>query len=222
MKMPNDDHEGAAAFSNDNAMNAELGRMLVDDVIPRLRALAATFPTVGADDEEEMLQDATLQAARLMLSASQKGRTFTAGNIAYFAAKAVRSGRRSHYTGRSDVMSPGCQLDGACRFTYLDQEVEFEEGWTGALHEAIPLSDYLGKGEDPAEEAARNLDWELFLGSHPERHCIAIQALAEGRTMREAGRWCGLKDSGALNLRRKIAEDLVEFFGEEEIRALMP
>lgn len=221
MKMPNDDHEGAVGSSDDNVMNAELGKMLVDDVVPRLRALASNSPKVGSDDEEELLQDATLQAARMMLSASQRGRTFTPGNIAHFAARAVRCGRRSHYTGRSDVLSPGCQLDGNSRFTYLDQEVEVEEGNIGTLQEAMPLSDCLGHDLDPAEEAARNLDWETFLDSHPPRYRIAIRALLEGQTMREAGRRCGIGDSAALNLKRKIATDLVEFHGGETLADIL-
>ena len=44
---------------------------------------------------------------------------------------------------------------------------------------------------------------------------------ASSVTMREAGLRCGLRDSAALNLRRRIAADLIEFFGEEEIRRLL-
>ncbi len=39
--------------------------------------------------------------------------------------------------------------------------------------------------------------------------------------MREAGKRCGLKDSAALVLKRRIAADLIEFFGEEVIRRLL-
>ncbi|MCH7226762.1 hypothetical protein [Haloferula sp. A504] len=215
MKMHTNGCEEAATHKAEDSatpcLDAALGTMLVNDVLPRLKAYLTTVPIVGSDDEEELVQDATLMAARMMLSASQKGRKFTAGNIAHYAAKALRSGRRSHYTGRGDAMSPGCQLDGKARFTYLDQEVEFEDGESGALQEAMPLCDYLGTGTDPAEEAARNLDWEEFLDTHPPRYRVAVCALLEGQTMREAGRRCGISDSAALNLKRKIAADLVEF-----------
>jgi len=85
----------------------------------------------------------------------------------------------------------------------------------------IAPHDYQGQEPDPAEEAARNLDWELFLASHPPRHRIAILVLVEGGTMREAGKRCGLKDSAALNLKRRIATDLIAFFGEDVIRRLL-
>ena len=39
--------------------------------------------------------------------------------------------------------------------------------------------------------------------------------------MREAGKRCGLKDSAALNLKRRIAADLIKFFGEDVIRLLI-
>jgi len=39
--------------------------------------------------------------------------------------------------------------------------------------------------------------------------------------MREAGKRCGIKDSAAMNLKRRIAADLVAFFGEEVIRRLL-
>ena len=89
------------------------------------------------------------------------------------------------------------------------------------LHDVITPYHYQGQEPDPAEEAARNLDWESFLAAHPERHRTAILVLVEGGTMREAGKRCGLKDSAALNLKRKIASDLIEFFGEDVIRRLL-
>ena len=57
--------------------------------------------------------------------------------------------------------------------------------------------------------------------THPPRHRTAILVLVEGGTMREAGKRCGLKDSAAMVLKRRIAADLIEFFGEEVIRRLL-
>jgi hypothetical protein len=39
--------------------------------------------------------------------------------------------------------------------------------------------------------------------------------------MRDAGRSCGIKDSAALVLKRRLAEDLIVFFGPEVIRRLL-
>jgi DNA-directed RNA polymerase specialized sigma24 family protein len=198
-----------------------MDEMLVHEVVPRLRNVARTIPKVGHEDDEEIIQDCTLQAARMMDSAERAGRPISAGNASYYAAKAARSGRRSYYTGRSDVMSPGCQIDGKARHEWLDDEIEMEFGDSGTLHDVIALHGYQGQEPDPAEEAARNLDWEMFLASHPSRHRTAILVLVEGGTMREAGKRCGLKDSAALNLKRRIAADLIAFFGEDVVRRLL-
>jgi len=202
-------------------MSPMLEEMLVHEVVPRLRNAARSIPKIGHEDDEEITQDATLMAARMMDSAEKAGKTITAGNASYYAAKAARSGRRSYYTGRSDVFSPGCQIDGKARHEWMDAEVEFETGDSGTLHDIITPYHYQGQERDPAEEAARNLDWESFLSSHSERHRTAILVLVGGGTMREAGKRCGLKDSAALVLKRQIAADLIEFFGEDVVRRLI-
>jgi hypothetical protein len=49
----------------------------------------------------------------------------------------------------------------------------------------------------------------------------AILVLVEGNTMREAGKRCGIKDGAASALKKRIAADLIEFFGEDVIRRLL-
>jgi hypothetical protein len=195
--------------------------MLVHEVVPRLRAVARTIPKIGCEDDEEIIQDATLMAARMMDSAEKAGQKFTAGNMAYYATKAARSGRRSYYSGRCDVMSPGCQIDGKARQESLDDEVEFDIGDPGTLHDVITPFGTDDRESDPAEEAARNLDWQSFLAAHPPRHRAAILVLVDGGTMREAGKLFGIGDSAAAKLKRRIANDLVEFFGLDVIRRLL-
>ena len=77
-------------------MSPMLEEMLVNDVVPRLRHAARSIPKVGHEDDEEIVQDATLMAARMMVSAEKAGHRITAGNASYYAAKAARSGRRSY------------------------------------------------------------------------------------------------------------------------------
>ena len=118
-----------------------------------------TISKVGHEDDEEIVQDATLMAARMMASADLAGRSFTGGNMAWYAAKAARSGRRSYYTGESDVMSPRCLFDGKAQHEWLDLEIELEFGDVGTLHDVIAPYGYHGQEPDPSEEAARNLDY---------------------------------------------------------------
>ena len=172
---------------------------------------ARTIPRFVGDDDEEVVQDTTLMAARMMDSAEKAGQKFGAGNIAYYAAKAARSGRRSYYSGRCDAMSPGCQIDDRARLESMDAETEYvyDGAEPGTLHDVISPFASNERESDPAEEAGRNLDWAQFLASHPPRHRIAMLVLVDGGTMREAGKRCGLKDGAAANLKRRIAADLV-------------
>lgn len=202
-------------------LSPAMGEMLVDEVVPRLWGIVHTISKVGHEDDEEVVADATLMAARMMASADLAGRSFSGGNMAWFAAKAARSGRRSGYTGASDVMSPRCQFQNKARHEWIDLEVEMECGDVGSLHDVIASSGYQGHETDPSEEAARNLDWKAFLARSPEKYRIAVDVLLSGGSMREAGQRCGLKDSAALNLKRRIGADLLEFFGEETIRRLL-
>ena len=189
--------------------------------MPRLRGAAHSIPKFGHEDDEEIYQDTTLMAVRLMEAAEQAGKAFTPGTVTYYACKAARNGRRSYYTGASDVMTPGCQIEGRASQVSLDAEVETEDGEIGQLHDVVAPFDPSDHEADPGEEAARNLDWQAFLASHSPRHRIAIGVLIEGGTMREAGKRCGIRDSAALNLKRKIAEDLIVFFGLDTIRRLL-
>lgn len=202
-------------------MSPHNNSMLLNEVLPRLKNAVRTIPKVGCEEDEEIIQDCLLQAAKMMESAEKAGQKYSGGNMAYYAAKAARSGRRSYYTGRSDVLHPGCQLDGNARFDWLDNEVEFETGDVGSLHDCVTSDAYQGQESDPSEEAARNLDWKAFLANSPKCYRIAVDVLLSGGTMREAGKRCGIGDSAALMLKRRIGADLLEFFGEDIIRRLL-
>ena len=198
-----------------------MGEMLVNEVMPRLRAAAPSIPKVGHEDDEEIVQDCTLMAARMMDAAERAGQKFGACNVGYYVSRAARSGRRSHYTGKGDVMSARCQFQGKSRLEALDEEIDIDACESGTLHDITATFGFDGREADPAAEAARNIDWAEFLASHPPRHRIAIRVLVAGGTMREAGKRCGLRDSAACYLKARIAADLIEFFGEEVIRRLL-
>ena len=200
-------------------MSPEMGMMLVNDVLPRLKAAANSVPKTGADDDEELTADMTLNAARMMMSAEQAGKSFTPGNIAYFASRAARSGRRSTGSSRTDVMSPGAQLDGLVRHEGLDAEFALgDETFDGpdTPHDVVWAGGCAGC-TDPSEEAGRNLDWLAFIAGRPLSQRVAILVLAQGGTMREAGKRCGIGDSAASLLKKRLAEAIVEYFGIGDI-----
>ena len=211
-------------------MSPQMGDMLVRDVVPRLRAAASSVPAIGHEDREELVADMTANAAAMIDSAERAGKKFSAGNIAFYTTRAARSGRRSTGSSRSDALSPGAQLDGTVRLDHLDGApdvgpsarkgacIDSDDGCDG-LHEIVWPGG--ATPTDPSEEAARNLDWEAFLATRPHNHRTAILVLARGGTMREAGRLCGIGDSAACTLRKKVGAAVIEFFGAHTVDRLM-
>jgi hypothetical protein len=144
------------------SLSPQAGCLLVEHIAPRLRITSRCLPQVGADDAEEMYQDGIAIAAKMLDSAERNGKKVTAGNIAWYTTKQLASGRRSTYGGRADALSPAAQLDGRSQLTSLQQEATHDQETGEAM--AIPVLDLLADtAEDPAQAAARNLDWEQFL-----------------------------------------------------------
>ena len=205
-------------------MSPETGTMLVNEVVPRLRAAAPYVPATGHEDAGEILADMTANAAKMMDSAERAGKKFSPGNIAWYAGRAARAGRRSTGSNRTDVHSPGAQLDGRAHHEPLDAEMPDplcrEADGPHTPHDIVWTCGSAGHS-DPSEEAGRNLDWQQFIAVCPPRQRVAILVLARGGTMREAGRLCGIGDSSALVLRKQLAAALLEFFGSEVIAHLL-
>lgn len=200
-------------------MSPRAGQILVEEIAPRLRVTSRCLPQVGADDSEEIYQDSLAIAARMLESAEQNGKAIgisvTAGNIAWYAGKQLATGRRSNYGGRADAIAPSTQLDGHSQTTSLQQEAA-RDAATGEGIESVSLSDMLAdEGEDPAQAAARNLDWGFFLDSLDPLSRRMVQAFAHGETMRDLKAEAGLSDSGMSARKRKLIERMHEVLGPD-------
>src|SRR3954447_11110754 len=95
-----------------DTMSPEAGEMLMGEIAPRLRsAIPKCVHPVGAEDSEELVQDAIVTAAQMLDRVEKAGKTVTPGNIAYFAILHMKAGRRSQCRSRADAMANGTQLD---------------------------------------------------------------------------------------------------------------
>ena len=83
----------------------------MEEIAPRLKAVIPHIKTVGAEDTEELLQDALAVAAKMLHDLEERGKEVTPGNICYYVTLHMKSGRRSYSAGRTDVMGSGTQLD---------------------------------------------------------------------------------------------------------------
>ena len=195
-------------------MSPKAGFVLLDQIEPRLRATMPYIRGVGAEDTEELLQDALTVAAKMLHDLEERGKEVTPGNVAYYTILHMKSGRRSYSAGRTDVLGSGTQLDG------LSSVLSFEEpaGYDPETDEEIPLGDMLsGSEDDPAMAASRAVDWEDFLGTHNHRYGAMVSDFAQGRHAKDTAARFGFSSSWAHDLKGKLAADLREHFGEDAI-----
>ena len=196
-------------------MSPQSGTILLEQIAPRLRAvIPKAVKTVGAEDAEELLQDAITIAAQMLHRVEETGKKVTPGNIAYYVILHMKSGRRSQSATRTDVMAPGTQLDDKSCVLSFGEEV----GYDPELDEPITLGELLAsEHEDPAMEAARNLDWELFVATHDYRYGVILKGMAEGRNLKATARTVGAGYSRMYQVRQRMAEEVRDYMGEEAI-----
>ena len=85
-------------------MSPHAGFVLLQEIAPRLKAVMPYIKTVGAEDSQELFQDAMAVAAKMLHDLEQRGKTVTSGNIAYYTILHMKSGRRSYSSGRSSTL----------------------------------------------------------------------------------------------------------------------
>jgi hypothetical protein len=189
--------------------------MLIQEVAPRLRHIIPNaVKPVGAEDAEELVQDALVVAAQMLHNLEARGKEVTPGNVCYYVTLHMKSGRRSYGSGRTDAMSPGGQLDGK------SMVLSFEEpaGIDPETGEEIPLGELLsGHGDDPSMSASRNVDWEEFLDTHDHRYPGLVCELASGGNALETARQSRRSYSTIRQLKARLEADLREYMGEQAI-----
>ena len=182
-------------------MTANAGVLLCSEIVPRIQsAVPAAVNCVGSEDAEEIIQDGTAMAAKMMHNAEYAGKKVTrsatrrhgeisAGNVAYYTIVKLRNGCRSSGMVTGDVYGAGTQINGRTRLSSLDDVVASDEETGG---EIFLLHDVLSDNqEDPATKATRKLDWETFMAGLSEREKMTIELMAQGKTLREPLMFCG-------------------------------
>jgi hypothetical protein len=196
-------------------MSPQAGCLLLEEIAPRLRsAIPRVVKPVGAEDEEELVQDAIVTAAQMLASVERNGKKVTPGNIAYYTILHMKSGRRSQCRSRADTMANGTQLDHKSCVLSFEEEVGFDP----ELDEPVTLGELLAcHHDDPAMSGARNIDWDAFLGSHDYRYTVIVKGIVEGRNLRETATGAGSGYSRLYQLKEQMADDLREFMGSSAI-----
>ena len=191
-------------------MSPAASAVLMEQIVPRLKTIVPYIKTVGSEDHAELLQDGICMAAKMLHDLELRGKVVTAGNVTYYIALHLKSGRRSYGCGRTDAMFSSTQLDG--KATVLSMETEV--GWDPETMEPIRLGEFLScPQDDPSMAAGRNLDWEQFLASHDYRYGEVVKNIVHEKTARDEANECGVHYHKARSVRYKLAGELLEFMG---------
>ncbi len=200
-------------------MSSHADTVLIDEIVPRLRnTIPHQVSFVGAEDAEEVLQDATLMAARLLASARAKGKQVTPGNIAYYTMLHIRSGRRSHSASASDAMGTRTQIVGNSRVSSMEAPVASDDA---SPEDPLTLGDVLASdAEDPSETAARNLDWRALLATLDERTLAVLHSMADEVRLQEVATRHGVCRTTVHGWRNQLTELVRTFMGADVLRLI--
>jgi hypothetical protein len=201
--------------------------------VPRLRsAIPNAVAFIGCEDAEELIQDGTAMAAKMMHNAERagkkvvssaggrRGQEITAGNVCYYTIEKLRCGRRSTGSTVVDVHGAGIRLKGNTRLSSLDEPAAVDEETGGEL----TFNDVLSRDEeDPSIQAARKMDWELFMVGLSARDQAVIEGLVEGTSGSAMARKLGVCSSTIQRRKRSLAKAVAAFMGDDiliEVRRL--
>ncbi len=195
-------------------MSPKAGDMLLRQVRPIIRAALArgAVRPVGIEDLQELEADALAQAAQMLDSAETAGKEVSPNSIAFYVLQSLRSGRRSCYAGRTDVMSPAAQLDGHVTVMSMDEPFgdEDDEGVEEFnLHMCLAAS-----GEDPASQGSRELDWDKALAGLEHTDLDIVLATAMGTPGLDLGLRYGVSPARVSQRKREIGCRLRESLGD--------
>ena len=194
-------------------MSLAAQQLYMQQIAPILMAaVPRVVVPVGAEDPDELVQDALVAACEAVHRLEKRGKQILPRSVAYYTLQRLKSGRRSTGAGRTDVMSPGCQLDGKCSVASLEEPVHISDG----EEDDFTLGDVLAsRRDDPAQVAVRNADWGEFMTvlDAPQRYIV--KATAEGESYIDQADQLKVSPSAITQRRQTIAKRARRFWGDE-------
>lgn len=190
-------------------MTAGAGTVLVSQIMPIIAGAIARGAVrgVGSEDAQELTSEGCALAAGILDSLERRGKEVTPNNVAYYAIRALRGGRRCYGTGRTDVMGPATALCGRSALTSLDQPQCGAGGDEGdfTLHDALASA-----VEDPATITARKLDWDDVTDTLSERQRTVLDATAVGAQGKSLAAELKVSPPRLVQIKRNIGKQIAE------------
>ncbi len=189
-------------------MSPSTALMLEKQIYPIIRnTIPRTARPMGSEDHEELVQDATASAAEMIESVEKSGREPLPNSIAYYSIQRTKSGRRSYGDIRTDVMSPGFQMDHEGFVSSMQEPVNGEEELT--------VGDTIAsKSEDMTAKVLRQIDWDAFLKTLDARKRRIVEEMMLGFGTGDIARLFSVSAARVVQLKREIAKDIKSFMGD--------
>ncbi len=189
-------------------MSPSAALMLEMEIYPIIRnTIPRTARPMGSEDHEELVQDTTASAAEMLEAMENSGRAPLPHSIAYYSIQRTKSGRRSYGDIRTDVMSPGFQMDHDGSVCSMQEPAGDEEDLT--VGDAIA-----SRSEDMAAKVLRQIDWQAFLETLDARKRRIVEELMLGFGTGDIARLFAVSSARIVQLKREIAQDIREFMGD--------
>jgi DNA-directed RNA polymerase specialized sigma24 family protein len=194
-------------------MTTETGNIVLVDIVPIIqRIIPRTVVPVGADDHEELIQDAIVSACQMAESLERSNRPIIASSVAYYAIQRTKSGRRSQYGGRADALCSAAIMDGNSAPVSLDACLDLGTD----DDDGLPLGDVLADHrDDPATLAARKMDWNEFLYRLPEGQRMVVRETAIGTQPKDLAEALHVSRPRITQLKREIGVRLRDTMGSD-------
>lgn len=192
-------------------MSPAMQQLFLSQIAPILVvAVPRVVTPVGAEDPDELVQDALVMACEAAHRLEKDGKPVIPRSVAHYTLQRLKSGRRSTGAGRTDVMSPGCQLDGNASMASLDDQAPGSDD-----DGEITLGEMLAaRRDDPAQMAVRNADWGEFMTWLDDRQRHIVRATAEGQSCTSQAAHLGISAPAITQRRQTIARRARAFWGD--------
>lgn len=192
-------------------MSPAAQELFMSQIAPILMAaVPRVVVPVGSEDPDELVQDALVAACEAVHRLEQRGKQIIPRSVAYYTIQRLKTGRRSTGAGRTDVMSPGCQLDGNAKVASLDEPVSARDG-----EHDLTLGDVIAsRKDDPSQLAVRNADWTGFMALLEAPQQFIVRSIAEGESVNHQAAQLRVCPSAVTQRRQTIAKRVRQYWGD--------
>jgi len=193
-------------------MSPAMQRLFMQQIAPILvAAVPRVVVPVGSEDPDELVQDALVTACNAVHGLEQQGKQVIPKSVAYYTLQRLKSGRRSTGAGRTDVMSPGCQLDGNASVASLEEPVHVSDEESD-----MTLGDLIAcRRDDPSQRAVRNTDWKEFMTMLDAPQRYIVRATAEGESVSHQAEHLKVSPPAVCSRKDTIARKARRFWGDD-------